>query len=523
MRTRKNRTSKNIGKSKKLHLCTFKTPTKRAVDPSERGDSDCAFTRRVRNGVKRRLRKKISRKRGGKVMGYGTFGVVYGEKRLPCEGETIDSIDDNEVSKLVKTLKEADDEFNAAQKLKTAVNYDNSLEQKFILPRRVCKVDKKLVKKPPYTDPNWIKNTAGESFKLPESLTASKSIFEFCTLSSCLPKKEEAYTYITISEKGGLHLENYFKNNVINLETFFSFIIKLFNILEGIQLLQTNNFIHGDMKPANCLAIGEGANVMFKIIDLADVQRIEDIENAKFLPTNFFYPFWPAISAYTALFDTRLHDTLPNKISMNTDILAELFKMGYPPGGTSFYDHFMSIDGIFDTAFNTKFTQKEIFVDKYGFINKLKQELESQKTFGKGIAGWEATPADNDVIKTDVDITGFLNNFNTQLASGKLKDNEVNMDLVKIDLFKRIDIYSFGIIILYSIGQFYKKFILNADELKNNDKTKTVLMMLYKIVEMCCIQRDVVAKIDDIVTQYSDLVKVINAPQKRPNILDQGY
>ena len=480
MRTRKNRTGKNIGKSKKL---------------------------------KRRLRKKISRKRGGKVMGYGTFGVVYGEKRLPCEGETIDSIDDNEVSKLVKTLKEADDEFNAAQKLKTAVNDDNSLEQKFILPRRVCKVDKKLVKKPPYTDPNWIKNKAGESFKLPESLTASKSIFEFCTLSSCLPKKEEAYTYITISEKGGLHLEKYFENNVFTLETFFSFIIKLFNILKGIQLLQTNNFIHGDMKPANCLAIGEGANVMFKIIDLADVQRIEDIKHANFLPTNFFYPFWPAISAYTALFDTRLHDTLPNNISMNTDILAELFTMGYPPGGTSFNDHFMSIDGIFDTAFNPKFTQNEIIDDKDGFINKLKQELESQKTFGKGIAWWEETNGVNVVIKNDVDITGFLNNFNRQLASGKFKDNnEVNMDLVKIDLFKRIDIYSFGIIILYSIGQFYKKRILNADELKKNDKTKTVLMRLYEIVEMCCIQREVVAKIDDIVTQYSDLVKVINAP-----------
>jgi hypothetical protein len=59
---------------------------------------------------KRASKKRVRKMVGGKFFGKGTFGTVYGEPRMLCEGETSKTPNiENEVSKIYEEEKDAEE------------------------------------------------------------------------------------------------------------------------------------------------------------------------------------------------------------------------------------------------------------------------------------------------------------------------------------------------------------------------------------------------------------------------------
>jgi hypothetical protein len=77
----------------------------------------------------------------------------------------------------------------------------------------------------------------------------------------------------------------------------------------------------------------------------------------------------------------------------------------------------------------------------------------------------------------------------------------------KLDLFKRIDIYSFGIIILQCIEKFLKSDY--SIRLRNNEDFCKKMIELYRIVGQCCDQKERVADINEIIDGYSAVVNTM--------------
>jgi serine/threonine protein kinase len=93
----------------------------------------------------------------------------------------------------------------------------------------------------------------------------------------------------------------------------------------------------------------------------------------------------------------------------------------------------------------------------------------------------------------------FLINFN-EVFSDK---NFSSVKELKMDLFKRIDVYSFGILILECILG-YLDFIKN-DEIDEN--TRKLILEFYEIAYQCCYQDKKVANINDIIQKYETALK----------------
>ena len=82
-----------------LHLCTFKTPTSWAV-MSERGDADCAFSRRERNGVKGNPPMEgcpiLNLHRCKRIISFGFYagmvGCVLGLEQYLCKQQTATNV-----------------------------------------------------------------------------------------------------------------------------------------------------------------------------------------------------------------------------------------------------------------------------------------------------------------------------------------------------------------------------------------------------------------------------------------------
>ena len=136
---------------------------------------------RNRNGNGNKLRnKKVSRKKvrmhGGKLLGSGTFGSVYGEPRIPCEGEDIHDLRDNEVSKAFNNIRYADEEYDVIRRLGEKHIPRDELNRYFILPIQQCLPDKQKLKNPPYNNPIWWKKNADDQTSLEDIDTKIQEI-----------------------------------------------------------------------------------------------------------------------------------------------------------------------------------------------------------------------------------------------------------------------------------------------------------------------------------------------------------
>lgn len=195
----------------------------------------------------------------------GTFGVVYGSPRLPCEGETYDEIKDkNEISKLF--IEENDFKIDSLviQRIRELVDEDGLEEIKkyFILPVKWGKVN--------YTDlpvqhyqSEWLKTS-------PISWMNSK-------LHDNHYHKDIIYQ--SVQEKGECCLKTYFdkKFNQSDLTNtnicMFQCVSRFNHLANGISLLHNYGFIHMDIKIQNAVVIHN----TFKFIDVGEIFHYDDL------------------------------------------------------------------------------------------------------------------------------------------------------------------------------------------------------------------------------------------------------
>jgi len=438
--------------------------------------------------------KKQQKKTGGRYFSEGTFGIVYGEPRLLCTDETLDTPNiDNEVSKIFYDTRHAESEMNNVKALSQYLSEDDLelLRNYAVLPTKLCRLNTSKTMKEPYITSEWMSNSKGEyNEKIFNEKTFLPSSFKKYEDGNSLP----TYRTLVISDKGGENLFKIFKK-IDSTENFISCLRNLYNVGKGIQLLQNNSLIHGDIKSGNCIE----HNDTFKLIDMADVRSIEETDDPRAMPIAFGYYTWPTTSVYTMFFDEMEPDF--NQIEMKKEYLIQNFKQQQNYNANMYKKYLKeSLHYPFEINKNNGFDDGEI-----ARANEIRKILISQKTFGiTNVAIYNDRTFDkflrclfgfNENEKYD----DFLINFN-EVFSDK---NFSSVKELKMDLFKRIDVYSFGILILECILG-YLDFIKN-DEIDEN--ARKLIIEFYEIVYQCCYQEKKVAIINDIIQKYETALK----------------
>ena len=437
----------------------------------------------------KRLKKRRTQKKsiGGQLLGDGAFGKVYGNPRLLCDGETLDTENiHNEASKIFEYQESATEEFDVLNRLKEKMTEHeiDELKKYCLLPSKICDVDYESTKQFPYNSRAWRKDKNGGYGENPVIFNSEIG----------LPFYSDEYQKMVIYEKGGNPLNLVFES-IDNKEKFLDCLNKLVYVGKGIQILQAHGFIHGDIKDKNCIE----KDGKFMIIDMADVRRIDTTTNSKEMPYAFGYFTWPSISCYTYFFD----DNVPkiNDINMTNATLLKLYKNQQKYNETM-YTKFVKkyLFDPFNIDMNNGFEQKEI-----EYAMDLSELLMKQKTFdisslpfgSENLQDFVSYLAGN--YSLGQNSTLFLKNMNNIFS----RNNFGTIAELKLDLFKRIDIYSFGILILECIGKFIKNIHYQTviDEM-----TRKKIMTLYDLVITCCYQGEHVADINDIMKRYIEIV-----------------
>lgn len=440
-----------------------------------------------------KTKRRIKKQHGGEFLGEGAFGAVYGNPRLQCKDETDKDDFDNTVSKIFKKDDEEDakSEFAVLARLEQHMDsYDvEELRKKYaLLPIKKCKIDEKSLANEPYNTDAWKIRTQNDK------IVRSKHFFKDANSTV------EHGASLVIYDKGGDNLSTVFKTlqNATNINEFYQVLIKLTNILEAIQILQKNDFIHGDIKPGNCIVDKDGN---YRLIDMADMNYISSpAYKGKNMPTAFMYFAWPSTVLYSFLFkyDSFEGNELTYKQFEHMFNLSLGFNM----------EQFRWIKEYF-LAFD-RFPYVEIDEQK---ISHYKNILVQQKTFGI-----------NDIVLMDFyknqedeklkmqfgeldieNIKTHLSEFNKFFAESSFNSR---LDL-KLDLFKRCDIYSFGIMVLACIENAKK--ILKSSMI---EKTQTLLTNLFKFVWMSCYQDKKVRDINELVAFWKENIVLPITPSK---------
>jgi hypothetical protein len=145
-------------------------------------------------------------------------------------------------------------------------------------------------------------------------------------------------------------------------------------------------------------------------------------------------------------------------------------------------------------------------------VNKLVKDLYLQKTLGATKNRISRDSYDEFVQKlsypsiVDNGVPDFLGKYNA-IFQGFATVGEA-----KMDLFKRIDIYSFGMLILLCVGSYvkYKNKSLIDEEIRE------LMMKLYAFVYKCCNQTERVVDINEIIDEYQSIVNPVEPPTPPP-------
>ena len=465
-----------------------------------------------RNINRRRMQKQL----GGNFMGEGAFGTVYGEPRLLCDGESSATENiDREVSKIFRFNKLAEDEYGAISRLSSMIPPDEyeELKKYTLLPLKKCIVDVESTKQPPYSNREWRRNDNFESgnediFKHDASLTTSME------KPDGKGEPEVIYRNMIIYDKGGNNLTDCF-SKIKSVDMFLDSVRKLLSVGKGIQILQKHGFIHGDLKDKNCI---EHEN-KYKIIDMADVRDIATTTTAKQMPFAFGYFTWPSISVYTHYFNNQTPSRM-GKIRLTVHNLKALFNEQGDFNSkmySQWNNGYMNAPyGIFKTKYG--FSDDEVNValairDKLDLQKKLEvrgnwwenKDIRWRSIIEEGVTSREEY--DYYTLFSEAEVQPFLEKYNRIFQSFSSPEE------LKMDLFKRIDIYSFGMLILLCISMFYSNVIdFKRPVLPDNLNLRNVLINLIKIVDECCDQKERVVDINKIIADYEAVLDLISPP-----------
>jgi len=438
------------------------------------------YTKKYRNNSKNKFRKTY--KRGGEVLGYGATGWVLGNPAYPCNENQLGKLD-NYISKIANSEDakiDLESELNASRLIKKITNVDD-INKYFILDIDDCNVDPvyKMISNTPY-------NTAW--------MTMGNQILDI------------DYKKMILYKKGDNNMLKILEKNT-GFISFDSHNTKILNIAKGIQILQNNDLIHNDIKPENCI-LHENT---FKIIDLSDIRKITTTTTMKTMPYNFPYFPWPAIAAFTAVY-VYADVTLTN---FNSNVLSRLYKKGnYKYKNNKYYNDYKYYNDeqysiwMKSTLFDpfTGFIMDDIMNQK---INEYAEKLIYQKTFG----------IVNNVNESNYNeqISKFLLYSKGQHLEQEIIDIDVNdclkyysnivKKIARKGLLKRIDIYSFGIIILTNIYQLIKHLLLPKTDIRQYI-VKYYIFGLYNLAFYCCYQTENTPDMNFIVDYFDTLNKL---------------
>lgn len=224
--------------------------------------------------TKRRQRNKKMRKsrrlKGGKVFGRGTYGIVLGRPRIPCDNEEFvrDRIEHKqEVSKLFFNESSIKNVVDTLELLHKSFTKDElkDLNKYFILPENLCKLNKK-------------------------EMTAHASVYNDSWREGSDFSK---HSMQTTSEQGKYDLQA----GLLNLKTrddVIQFLKKLRRVIEGIDKIHNKHIIYGDLRLQNVIV---DLNDNFKIIDVDELRDIKKLNfDAAFFYDNHSYLIWPTLS-----------------------------------------------------------------------------------------------------------------------------------------------------------------------------------------------------------------------------------
>ena len=464
--------------------------------------------------------KKHSRKikRGGEFLNAGSFGAVYANPRLLCNGETLETpgIYD-EVSKLFEDDNDAVDENNSIYDLMTGLGepLKKTLERYAIIPKKTCRLNLDSLIDKPYNTEEWMKN---------KKKLFNEKIFNYSHTNenrdyyNTPMKYKNEYNFIINSDKGGYDL-NKILFSVDSDFSFKYFLKEIISIAKGIQIMHSKGFIHSDLKSSNCIS----HRYTFKIIDLAESKNIETITKVSKY-SDFGYLYWPHTVVYTDFFknpNVKLKD-----IVMTKELLSAKFNI-YAKRNISNYK---KIPKYFELPFDID--------NKYGFteeeikrVEEIKGKLYFQKTFN---ITYPNVYSDEVNIKRitntlqDPEYRGvpnyeqFLKEFN-DIFTTKSKFTDINE--FKMDLFKRIDIYGIGTIIMECING-YLYYIAKKKENDTNtiigEDIREIIIKIYKIIHDCCYQGERVANIDEIISEYEKIVYYFNIDIFEKTLSEKG-
>lgn len=454
------------------------------------------------------MTRKNIRKHGGKFLGKGAYGSVYGEPRLVCKGETYEDIKDkSEISKVFRAINYANEENAVIGRLSVKIPPDqlDLLRKYSVLPIKQCIIDKTTINTPPYTTDEWKSNSIG---------IKDDVIFND---TEQLPVDTNEYTNMIIQSKGGDDLNTIFTNIDSDIK-FQKCVIKLIGVAKAIQILQNHNFIHGDIKTINCLE----HDGIFKLIDMTDCRDIITTTDAKYMPFAYGYFPWPSTCIYTHFFNITVPTSL-TEINLTHEIIIDNY-LGMEDYNNSMYTNYILPDLVYSYNISTMgFAPNEI-IDLHNYRDK----VYTQKTLGKKrvlyngkYSQWiteENLNRFHQQLLMDIPgtTTDFIDEFNGYFQAFP------TVEAAKLDIFKRIDIYSFGILILSCIHGYVSWKNTQPDKIIVPD-IRELMLKLYKIAYDCCIQLDKCSDFNKIVKDYIDIIRPLIStllPDLDPSIIN---
>jgi hypothetical protein len=217
------------------------------------------------------------------------------------------------------------------------------------------------------------------------------------------------------------------------------------------------------------------------------------------MPTAFGYYTWPSISSYAFFFDKKTPRT-PADINMTPKLLGKLYEE------QRYYNESMYKNGYLKRYLIAPFkirTANGFNAEQIETTYRLLIDLYLQKTCGATKEGINTPESYEQFVEklsnpaiTNNGVPAFLDKYNRIFQSfGTVGE-------AKNDLFKRMDIYSFGMIILNCVGSYlnYKQTSVIDEECRE------LMMKLYAFVYKCCDQTERVADINQLIAEYQSIV-----------------
>ncbi len=461
-------------------------------------------------------------RKGGEYINKGSYGIVYGGPRVPCENETYEEIKEkNEVSKIFKTYKYANLEWNAITDLETIMDHNDYkilFDNHAIIPSKMCKIKEEVLDRNPYNTAIWKMNKYelynNDIFNLKKQPLGNNSLrdspnnyenYENAYQEHAAYPNEKSYRHMIISERGGDNLQHVF-TMIKDDKRFTDAIHKLLSICKGIQILQKNNFIHGDIKTGNCIEHKD----TYKLIDMAEVRYIPTLTDAGWKPYVFGYFIYPSTTMYTVFFDDNMNSNIGNTDHsytpvMNIPFMEYLYNNYVEFNDSEYLNHLKKylIDPFLEASHEHGFSDENITE-----IKAYRKSLTLQKTCGIT----DKHISDIDSFKSRLfkskNVDKKLRSFNRIFQ--KIK-NEQGIDALKLDIFKRIDIYSFGMMVLGAIENYISK-----KKTVIHETLRAIIMQLYNFAYNCCIQTEKCADINVLVSQYENIIDQINSNVDHP-------